>query len=145
MPFAIDLLAGVEILLSIGAFAFLGISTLARDIENSSLPAMGEIYPRFLREPGPTALALLAGPPILISVGLFLRKPWGRWGAMLLHGALGVCALWYFALRYLPLREQPFQSADLMIVMLFIFAMSLGVPLFLRRRHMRAAFARGRR
>ena len=78
-------------------------------------------------------------------MGLVLRKPWGRWGAVLLHLALGACAIWYFALRYLPLKEQAFQSADLPIVMLFVLAMSFGVPLFLRRRHMLAAFARGRR
>ena len=145
MPFAIDLLAGVEVLFSIGAFAFLGFAALARRAGETTLPPMEAIYPRFLQEPGPTALALLAGPPILIAVGLFLRRPWGRWSAILLHAALGACALWYFALRYSPLREEAFQSADLTIVMLFVFAMSIGVPLFLRRRHMRAAFARGKR
>jgi hypothetical protein len=145
MPFAIDLLAGIEILLAIGAGAFLGLAHLARQVDDTYLPALEEIYPRFLREPGPTALVLLAGPPILVAIGLFLRKPWGRWSAMLLHGALGICALWYLAARFLPRPEEAFRSADLTIVMFFVLAQSIGVPLFLRRRHMLAAFARGRR
>lgn len=145
MPFAIDLLAGVEVLFTIGALAFLGIAALGRQAEGVNLPVLQDIYPRFLREPGPTALALLAGPPLLVAVGLFMRRPWGRFAAIALHVALGACALWHFALRLTKLRDYTSSSADLTIVMLFVFALSIGVPLFLRRPHMRSAFGRGHR
>ncbi len=145
MPFAIDLLAGVEVLLTIAALGFLGFATLARSEAATMLPAMEPLYPRVLREPGPTALALLAGPPLLVAVGLFLRRPWGRYAAIALHVSLGLCAVWHCVLRLSANTHAESNSADLTIVMLFLFAQSVGVPLFLGRRHMRAAFARGRR
>ena len=145
MPFAIDLLAGVEILLTIAALGFLGFATLARSEDAAMLPPMEPFYPRVFREPGPTALALLAGPPLLIAIGLFLRKPWGRYAAITLHVSLGLCAVWHCVLRLSANPHSESSSADLTIVMLFLFAQSVGVPLFLNRRHMRAAFARGRR
>ncbi len=145
MPFAIDLLAGVEVLLCIAALGFLGFATLARSQAATMLPAMEPFYPRVLREPGPTALALLAGPPLVIAIGLFLRKAWGRNAAIALHVSLGLCAVWHGVLRLSANPRAESGSADLTIVMLFLFAQSIGVPLFLNRRHMRAAFARGRR
>lgn len=145
MPFAIDLLAGVEILLCIAAFGFLGFATLARSEASTTIPVMDAFYPRVFYQPGPTALALLAGPPLLVSIGLFLRKAWGRYAAIVLHVSLGLCAVWHFVLRLSANPQSESNSADLTIVMLFLFAQAVGVPLFLNRRHMRAAFARGRR
>ena len=145
MPFAIDLLAGFEILLSIGAFFLIGISELAQREAATMVPVMRDIYPRAFHEPAPTAVALLAGPPILIAIGLFLRKRWGQVGATVLHVLLGLCSLWHFFLRFSPVSTPDMRSPDVAMAMLFLLALSVGVPLFLRRKHMRAAFARGHR
>ncbi len=145
MPFAIDMLAGVEVLLSLAALGFLGFAALARGEQSTTLPVMADVYPRVFYEPGPTVLALLAGPPLLICVGLVMRKPWARFASILLHVALGLCAVWHFWLR---VTERSFEGSDapeLTLIMLFLFVLSIGVPLFLNRRHMRAAFARGKR
>lgn len=142
MPFALALLAGIEILLSLGAFAVVLLSYLAPRGELVTGPELEPIYPRAFREPGPTAVALLAGPPIVIAVGLFLRRGWGRAGAILLHVALGACALWQIALRFGDAPSKAVRSADTTIAMLFLLALSVGVPLFLRRRHLREAFRR---
>ena len=144
MPFAIDLLGGVEILLTIGTMGFLLVATLARNAGQTTLPILADFYPRVLREPAPTAFALLAGPPVQVAIGLFRRKPWGRIGSIALHSALGACAVWHFFLRLRPDRGET-ASADITILMFFLLALSIGVPLFLSRRHLRAAFARGRR
>jgi hypothetical protein len=141
MPFAADLLAGVEILFSLAAFAVVTVSILSAEPGSAS----GGLYARAFREPGPTAVALLAGPPIVVAIGLFLRKPWGRYAAILLHVSLGACAVWQFVLRLSPTPSSTVRSPDSTIAMLFLFALSIGVPLFLRRKHLRAAFARGRR
>lgn len=145
MPFAIDLLAGIELLLCFAALGFVGLIELARRMEDTTLPQVEPLLPRLFREPGPTAVCLLAGPPVLVAIGLFLRKSWGRWGAIALHVALGVCAIWHFGLRFSAAKDHTSGTADVTIVMLFLLAMSIGVPLFLRRRHLRAAFARGHR
>jgi hypothetical protein len=145
MPFAIDLLAGIEILLALGATAVVLLSYLAPVGGTGSAAPIEPIYERAFREPGPTVAALLAGPPILIAIGLFLRKPWGRHGAILLHAALGACAVWQIVLRFGPTPSAAVRSADTTIVMLFLLAQAVGVPLFLRRKHLRAAFARGTR
>lgn len=145
MPFAIDLLAGIELLLCFAALGFVGLIELARRMEDTTLPQVEPLLPRLFREPGPTAVCLLAGPPVLVAIGLFRRKPWGRWGAIALHVSLGVCAIWHFALRFSAAKDHTSGAADVTIVMLFLLAMAIGVPLFLRRRHLRAAFARGRR
>ncbi len=144
MPFSIDLLAGVEILLTIATMGFLLVATLARAVEHTTVPVLADFYPRFLHEPAPTAFALLAGPPVLVAIGLFLRKQWGRFGAIALHASLGACSVWHFVLRFTPDRGET-ASADITILMFFLFTLSIGVPLFLSRRHMRAAFARGHR
>jgi hypothetical protein len=144
MPFAIDLLAGVEILITIGALGFLAIATIARNTGPTTVPVLADFYPRVLHEPAPTVLALVAGPPILVAIGLFRRKPWGRYGAIALHGALGACAIWHFVLRLMP-GQVEFASADITILMFFLLAQAIGVPLFLSRKHLRAAFARGHR
>jgi hypothetical protein len=144
MPFAIDLLAGVEILITIGALGFLGIATLARHAGPTTVPVLADLYPRVLHEPAPTVFALLAGPPILVAIGLFRRKPWGRFGAITLHGALGACAIWHFVLKLSP-DSGSIASADITILMFFLLAQAIGVPLFLSRPHLRAAFARGTR
>ncbi|MBK8177592.1 MAG: hypothetical protein IPK67_01520 [Planctomycetes bacterium] len=48
-------------------------------------------------------------------------------------------------LRFSSAPSATVRSADTTIAMLFLLALSIGVPLFLRRKHLRAAFARGRR
>jgi hypothetical protein len=144
MPFSIDLLGGVEILITIGTLGFLGIATLARNMGETTVPVLADFYPRVLREPAPTVFALLAGPPVLVAIGLFRRKQWGRFGAIALHVALGACALWHFVLRVMRDPGET-ASADITIMMFFLLALSFGVPLFLSRRHLREAFARGHR
>lgn len=144
MPFSIDLLAGVEILLTIATMGFLLVATLARAAEHTTVPVLADFYPLFLRQPAPTAFALLAGPPVVIAIGLFRRKQWGRFGSMALHVALGACAVWHFVLRFTPDLGET-NSADITILMFFLLALSIGVPLFLSRRHLRTAFARGQR
>ncbi|HTF90091.1 MAG TPA: hypothetical protein VK843_16875 [Planctomycetota bacterium] len=145
MPFAIDLLAGVEVLFSIGALGFLGIAAIARNAGQTTVPVLADIYPQFLRAPAPTALALLAGPPILVAIGLFLRKPWGRMAAIALHVSLGACSVWHFVVKFSAFRNQTSGLPEVTLMMLFLLALSIGVPLFLSRRHLRAAFARGHR
>ena len=144
MPFAVDLLAGIEILLTIATCGFLIIATIARNAGDTTVPVLDDFYPRFLREPAPTVFGLLAGPPVVVAIGLFFRKQWGRWGAIALHLSLGACALWHFGLRLTPDRGET-ASADVTIMMFFLLAQAIGIPLFLTRKHLRAAFARGRR
>lgn len=145
MPFSLDLLAGIEVLLSLGALAVVFLSYLTAGEGLAGGLALEPVYSRAFREPAATVAALLAGPPILVAVGLFLRKPWGRAGAILLHVSLGLCAIWQLVLRFSSAPSATVRSADTTIAMLFLLALSIGVPLFLRRKHLRAAFARGRR
>ena len=42
-------------------------------------------------------------------------------------------------------RLEPQNNADITIMMFFFFWVALGIPVFLNRRHMREAFARGHR